>query len=253
MMENTSSSKKNAASFEEERKKYTVQSALEIGHILQGMRSAGQQIQLRFAGSRHETVTSILNVDVANRMFLFDAPADPELTNLAGRSRLFFEGKLDRIAISFTTGPASVSYFENAPAFQTAFPERLIRLQRREFFRVSVLGSTMRVSLPAEEQVVTPLFSVRDISQTGCCLVDPEMHLEQFIGKILPDCTLSLSGTQPLGCTIEVCNAYTVTLPDGKKRQRRVGCRFVDLDAAKAALIQRYIMQVERKNRALLG
>lgn len=246
-----SSSNKGAGSFEEGLKKFTVFSALEIGHILQGMKDSGQPVLLRFAGAQQEAVTTILDVDAAHRFFWVDAPADYELENLAMRSRLFFEGRHNRIAISFATEPAQAARFEDAPAFRVAFPERLTRLQRREFFRVPVLGSAIQVALPAGAQVATHRFSVRDISQTGCCLVDPDKRLEPFVGKVLPDCSLSLSGTQPLGVTIEVCNAYSVTSQDGQKQQRRVGCRFVGMEAGKAALIQRYIMQVERKNRSL--
>lgn len=249
-MENAPSLKKKAVSFEEDRKKYMLFSSREIGRILQGMRDTAQQIQLRFATSQQEMVTSILDVDVDNRLFLFEAPSDSKLESLLLRSRLFFEGKLDRITISFTTEPATSSRYAGALAFEAAFPERLIRLQRRDFFRVPILGGTMSVPLPNDKGVASRVFNVRDISQTGCCLVDPERYLESFIGQVLPDCTLSLPGMHPLGCAIEVCNTYVVTSPDGK-RQRRDGCRFVDLTSGKAALLQRYIMQVERKNHAL--
>lgn len=240
---------KSSGITEEELKKYTVYSALEISRILQGMMQERQQIQMHFADLPREAVTAILAVDPDRKTLILDALPDPRLDSLAVQTpRLHFNGKQNRIAITFSTGAARSVQFEGAPALEVAFPERLTRLQRREFFRVSVRNSFITVSADGERRV----FSVRDVSQTGCCLVDPDKYMADKVGNILADCTLALSGIQELGVTLEVRSSYDVTRPDGRQ-QRQVGCCFVALESEKAALIQRYVMQVERQSRALTG
>lgn len=234
---------------EEELRKYTIYSALEIGRVLNGIREERQLIRLRFADSTQESLTAVLAVDVARKRLVLDALPDSRLMALALKGdRLFFEGKHSRISVLFMTGPARSVVFEGAPALEVAFPERLTRLQRRESFRVSVRDSLLRV--PDGEQFVC--FAVRDVSQTGCCFIDPDRRLQDRVGQVLQGCVLALSGVQELMVALEVCRVFDVPLPNGVL-QPQVGCRFVALEAEKAALVQRYVMLVERRNRALTG
>lgn len=241
--------KTGAGVSEEDLRKYTLYSALEIGRILNGMKDERQMVRMRFAESQQEAVTAVLAVDAARKRFVVDALSDARQQSLAERSpRLFFEGRHNRIAISFTTGAARQVVFEGAPALEVGFPDQLTRLQRRESFRVFVRDSV--VEAPVKGEVLT--FSIRDVSQSGCCLVDPDKRLQDQVGQTLSGCTLALAGVQELEVALEVCRSYDVATPAGQQ-QRRVGCRFASLEAAKAALIQRFVMQVERKNRELLG
>jgi len=237
--------------FEENLERYQVYSALEIGHILRGIQANRQLMRMSFSGTLETAITGVLDVDVEGKTMLLDMPPLAIQEDMALKSStLSFEGVLDRIKISFTTGRAYRDTFNGAPALRAPFPERLVRLQRRNHFRVRVSGSKIRIPVEVDGNVTYTVCTVRDLSQNGACVIDTVKKLDDTVGRVYENCRLELPHTQPLLVTLEVRNLYRINTPD-EAYHFRVGCRFVDLSSAEAALIQRYITREERKRRML--
>lgn len=238
-------------SFEESLERYQVYSPLEIGRILKGMQASKQLLRMSFVGTLETVIVSVLDVDIKGRMLMLDTPQSPAQNALALKShRISFEGVLDRIKISFTADRAFLDAFNGIPALRVPFPERLVRLQRRDHFRLPISNSVVHIPTDVEGHIIYSVAHLRDLSTSGTCVVDASMMVDNTVGKIYTNCRLELPDTQPLMVTLEVRNSHEITA-GSTLPQRRIGCQFVNLSAAEEALIQRYIARLERQYRTL--
>lgn len=253
MKKNKSSEADSGRSFEESLEKYQVFSALEIGRILRGIQANKQLIRMSFAGTMETVITSVLNVDVPNKMLFLDTAPIEAQNQIALKSKLIsFEGVLDKIKISFTTNQVFQDNFEGMPALRVPFPERLVRLQRRDHFRVPVSNTMISIPMEVDGHVMQSIGYIRDLSPNGACVIDASMMLDNTVGMVYTNCRLDLPDTQPLSVSLQIRNSHELTMPDNS-HQRRIGCQFIDLSSAESALIQRYITRLERQQKMLMG
>jgi c-di-GMP-binding flagellar brake protein YcgR len=237
-------------SFEENLEQYQVYSAWEIGRILKSIQSTRQLIRMNFAGTMETVIVSVLNVDIKERTLLLDSPPQAQ-REIALRSNLInFEGVVDKIRIAFAVNKLYPDTFEGAPALRAFFPERLMRLQRREFFRVPVSGSIVSIPVEtAEGNIMYAVCQLRDISGQGLCMLDASLMVDTTIGRIYRNCRLELRDTNPLLVMLQIRNANYVG--SGGSQHIRIGCKFINLSASESALIQRYITYMERQQKGM--
>ena len=94
-------------------------------------------------------------------------------------------------------------------------------------------------------------FAVQNVSAGGIALIDDEMALEPTKGAEYANCELMLPGAQSVIVTLCVMNCCDMTLFNGRMA-RRIGCAFVNPNAAMLALVQRYVSKLERDQNARL-
>ncbi len=231
--------------------KYQITSSFEMGRIFRDLQNTGQRLRMSFSERQENLSVDIVNVDPKNRMMLIDARLGPNETGILVKSRhVNFEGKQDKITISFSVDQLYPYKMDGKPVIGVPFPEALTRLQRRENFRISVSGS--KIVIPVKGPANTTVSytgDIRNISATGLNIVDKTMRFDSTIGKVYEDCQLQLPDVEPIKVSIEIRNSFDVA-SDGS-RQRRIGCRFVRLSRAVEALLQRYITHLERQRRVM--
>jgi|GEM_PF-2531945 len=238
-------------SFEENLEKYQVYSSLEIGRILRRIKTDKKLIHMSLPGTMETVITSVLDVDMEHKMLVLDmAPVGFRNQIALKGSVISFEGVLDKIKIAFTVDHAFPYTFEGMPALRAPFPDRLVRLQRREHFRVPVFNSTIHIPIEINGQTTYLVNSVYDLSPSGTCVIDVSMMVDVTIGKVYRNCRLELPETQPLFVALEIRNSHRVLGPNNEPRHR-IGCLFVDLSSAESALVQRYITRIERMRKKL--
>ena len=167
--------------------------------------------------------------------------------------KLFCIASLNRVKIQFILRRLSNVQFEGRPAFQSAFPESLLRLQRREYYRL-----TMPVTRPLICHVPLPntigaakmlAFNAVDISGGGVALAFNAHGPVLTVDTDYPDCTIELPEVGRVVGTLRVKSIFEVTLRSGALLQR-AGCQFVALPGSMLTLIQRYIIKIERERKA---
>jgi len=212
-------------------------------------------VNLDVHGSRQIVVTSVLKVNETNNTVILDSARGDALNHelLSGKGAEFIT-QIDGVSISFTTGPVTLCTFEKLPALRISIPKSMIRLQRREHFRVPLpIANPVRCIVPSlNADDPDPIGThIVDISCGGVALADTSGRIGTETHLVLHDCRLLLPETDAVVTSLEVRNTAQIRLQNGSF-QNRVGCRFVDLPNDMAARLQRFIMAIEHARRSSL-
>jgi len=200
-------------------------------------------------------LTAILDVNPDNDTLILDAASSDVINDrVDGTEQLICVTQLDKIKIQFAaTRPVRINH-EGHTAFRIALPEVLLRLQRREYYRLIAsnphsLSCLIPVSSGGEKRMVSMEATVLDISSGGLAILLPPNEPTLEPETILNDCRLMLPETGPIVTSLRVRNIFRITNRDGST-MLRAGCEFTDLPASMASTIQRYILKAERERNA---
>ncbi|MFZ6753137.1 flagellar brake protein [Undibacterium sp. Dicai25W] len=232
---------------------YQVDSRREIISLLKGLRDSNQLISMLIHSGSEVFITSILDIDEENNLMIVDsAPGKLANQRIVEAPRVSFEGLLDKIGIQFSSANLELIDFENRPALQFAIPPNLIRLQRREYYRINTpLSTPIKVSMPVDidGKIEIIKFSLVDISCGGVAILDEKKVLDCSAGKTFEHCKLDLPTVGLVDITLQIRNHQELVLLNGKSN-RRIGCQFINLSNSVLSNIQRYIMKLERERNA---
>ncbi|AAZ97550.1 conserved hypothetical protein [Thiobacillus denitrificans ATCC 25259] len=232
--------------------RYTLHSRAEILFQLRALQKRKVLVNLDLSESRQIIVTSVLAVNEADNTVVLDSARGDALNNelMSGKGAEFV-AQLDGVSISFSIGAVSLCEYEKLPALRIPVPTSLIRLQRREHFRVPLpIANPVKCIVPSpweesKEQITTHLV---DIGCGGVALTDIGARLGTESGRLLRGCRLLLPETDVVVTTLEIRNSAQIRLQNGSF-QTRLGCKFVDLPNDMAAHLQRFVMNIERARR----
>ena len=234
---------------------YQVYSRKEIVALLRSIGERNQLVRMIINGGTESVVTSILKIDEPNGVVIIDcAPSPLQNQRILQSDNISFETLLEHIRILFFVTKIESCIFENLPAFRFAIPASLIRLQRREFYRVlTPVTNPVRcaITVPREDGYgsITVVLTLQNVSGGGIAMVDEKKLLDPTIGRIYKDCRIDLPGGTLVVATLQIRNAQEITLANGKSI-RRLGCLFLDLPKSMMNAVQRYITKMEREQNA---
>lgn len=234
--------------------KYLLHSKKEILLILRAMRDKGALITVYFNQGNDFLLTSLLHVAADGSSMLLDPGSNAEMNRKALESKkLMFIATHEKVKIQFGIPHLVQTEYEGREAFRAAVPDELLRLQRREFFRLTApiahpLLCTIPVKL-ADGTNTTIETTVMDISGGGLAVMAPPEGIEFETDHLFENCRIELPEVGMVQATLRVRSVFEFTLRSGAKIKRS-GCQFVDLPGHMMTLIQRYIIRVERERKA---
>lgn len=231
--------------------RYLLHSKSEILFVLRSLAEHVSQVTVFFNEGKDLLLTTV--IAVADDALIIDYGASSEMNRKAlVADKLFCVASLKKVRIQFLLrGLTQVSY-EGRPAFQARLPTDLLRLQRREFFRLTMpITRPLKCAMPitdaaGEAQVVE--VNVVDISGGGLAIALPD-GVDFEDDQEFADCRIELPEVGAVTARVAIRNQFEITLRSGA-RVRRAGCEFVKLPGPAATLIQRYIIKVERERKA---
>jgi c-di-GMP-binding flagellar brake protein YcgR len=248
---NTSGPDTNADSLDP----YRIHSDREILSYLDEIRRQRQLVRMVFSQGRESVLTSILDIDADGQAIYIDAAPDPaQNRRIMLTQQVSFETTLDRIRILFTASGAQRCDRAGFPALRFAMPASLARIQRRQSYRVNVpFANPIRCIFMPPGTDMRPLAAptpvdLLNISIGGIAVIDTGYFLDSRPGAVYPTCQIAFPG-YPVTVALEVRHIQVITLPSGKAA-RHVGLRFVETPNQVIALVQRYIMKLEREQNA---
>lgn len=233
---------------------YAITSPREIVALLRSVEEKRQLIRMLAHGGAEAVVTSILEVD--NDSVIIDCAPDNSVNQrIMDADKVSFETTLDKIRILFSATQVTSCRKDDRPALRIAVPASLIRLQRREFYRVNTsITSPVHCIIPlqngAGDAVVKAV--LHDISCGGISISDDNRALDDTIGRVYTNCKIVLPGIGTITTSLEVANSQEQTLLNNKRR-RRIGCASIDLPNSMLNMVQRYIGKLERELNAKLN
>ncbi len=231
---------------------YTVSARLEISQILNGIMRQKALITASPGGDDF-FLTSIVAIDDKRGCVTLECGRQQQqVQNVLKKQRLHCATTLDKVRIEFTCEGLEMAGNDSEPAFRTPLPRELLRLQRREHFRIPVpLGTPVKCTLSAIDGPNPGSASVEltlhDISCGGLAVITPPSLFTPDLG-VKYNCVIALPGTAGVRAVVQARNAFMITLANGKTSQRS-GFAFVRPAESLLATIQRYIMNLERVRR----
>jgi c-di-GMP-binding flagellar brake protein YcgR len=241
--------------------------------IISMLRQLGEQAVLatvyydRHAGF---AVTTLLAVHPDVDEVIFDVPGDDlALGRLLAAGELVFVAFLERIKVQFRAGMAQATLHDGKPALRVGLPPEVLRLQRRDFFRVtSPSGKPAMCLVPyvegadgaegvghdegASERGATTYekLALFDIGIGGLAVMDYPDKFALAQGMTIEGCYLDLPGIGQVIVSLKVRHLDQVPRSE---RARRVGCEFVNLAPQARMMLQRYVNMLEAEQRKVAG
>ena len=231
---------------------YTVASRLEISQILHAIMRQKTLITASPGGDDF-FLTSIVAIDDQRGSLALECGRNPQQAQAALRKqRLHCATALDKVRIEFTCDGLEMAGSEREPAYRMPLPREMLRLQRREHFRIPVpLATPVKCTLSALDgaplQPASVELNLHDISCGGLAVITPPALFTPELG-VKYNCSIALPGTAGMRTVVQARNAFMITLANGKVSQRS-GFGFVRPAESLLATIQRYIMNLERARR----
>lgn len=231
-----------------EESKYLIKSAKEIQLTLHAI-ALKKSVTVVYFNHAQLFFKSIL-LSVNEQGIWLDVGANEEENNLVSNSDNFVFVTLHRgVKVQFECHQAAKVIYAAHPAFYFPLPSQMLRLQRRNFFRLPVSAETPlkcviapRPVDPTQPQSV----AIMDISVGGIALTCKGMSAPLEAGAIYPDCSIELPDIGTITATILVKNLFDVTSQSGAIT-KHAGCEFMQLDGKMSMLLQRYIGVMQSK------
>jgi len=235
-------------------KDYTLRSRAAVMGVLRSMLDHGSLLTAHFNQGKDFLMTSLLHIAAGGKTMVIDLGSNNEMNRRALESdKLICVSNLDRVKIQFILHGVELTQFEGRTAFLADTPESLLRLQRRDFYRLSMpVLRPLKCLIPIrkhDNSTGTIEVNVIDISGGGVGIVAKIDSIELSSDMLLPNCRIELPNVGTIVATLRIRSVYEVTLRTGV-RSKRAGCQFIDLPGPMQTLVQRFIIKTERELKA---
>lgn len=234
--------------------RYVLRDARDILAILRKLVSARALVNARLAPGGESMLSTLVEVAEDGSSVLLDGSADALQNQRMERAEaLDCATQLDKVRVQFLLRGQRFVLEDGKPGFRAPPPDALLRLQRREFYRlqtpvVEPLSCTLSLPQPDGSRREARL-RILDISGGGVAIAVPPVGIPFEPGTEFEHCQLHLPDTAPITARLVVRNLFRITRRDGAE-VLRAGCEFVEMARGADDAIQRYILKVERERSA---
>ena len=237
----------------EDDSKYLIHSRTEIAHVLRAIMEKNELVTAYFNHGHDFILTSIVEVDAGLGAVILDCGANDELNKkIVGAEKVIFVTTQDRVKVQFAVDRIEAVRYNNRSAFRVKLPATLLRLQKREFYRLTTpIINPIKCVIPKTEHGRIEA-NVADISIGGVGILGYKPEIELETGKQYDGCRIDLSDIGAVVVSLAIRSTFEVTLKNGTKTKRS-GCEFINIPGSMQAMIQRYIIKLDRERRARLA
>lgn len=229
--------------------RYLVRHAHEIERILRGVMESKSPIALYDTKGRDFILSSIVALDPQEGSLQVEQGSSQILNErLLGSGHATCVTTLDQVHIQFTAQDIQPARLGEEPVFRFPIPRELLRLQRREYYRLGTsVINPVRCAINTPQGFIDTV--VVDISIGGMGILSYEGAGLLHPGDSYQGCRITLPGTGEFAISLTVRSTFDLTLKNGRVTHR-AGCQFIDLHPSVETEIQRYINRVERERLA---
>lgn len=235
--------------------RYLLRGRTDILFNLRGLIQKRAMLSAFIDASADSFLTAIVALSADENQLILDAASDETINRrVEAAEQLICVTQLDRIKIQFAARGIQRIQHEGHDAFRVQVPDVMLRLQRREYFRLTApsahsLTCLIPMTIGGEHRDISVEASVVDISGGGLSITIPSEGMVVEPDMEFGNCRLMLPETGAIVTSLRVRNLFRITNRDGSITLR-AGCEFTHLSSAMASTIQRYILKVERERNA---
>jgi flagellar brake protein len=235
-----------------ELERYWLYSNIEIAAMVARLCDDRVPMTVYWGNDGEFAVTQVLKVDAAADEVEFDLPNQPrQQSQLLAAQELVCVAFVESIKMQFTIRAPRRSSTDGYASFRVEFPERVLRLQRREYYRVRTPESMSASCLVpySGDRAQYESLRVLDLSVGGLALMAYPRHFDPTATSVIDNCYLDLPGVGTV--TVRMRVAHVETSADAQTR--RCGCEFVDLSPQARMMLQRYVQKIDVEQRHRQG
>ncbi|HEX4917609.1 MAG TPA: flagellar regulator YcgR PilZN domain-containing protein [Limnobacter sp.] len=231
-------------------KEFSLSAEPTVRRLLQTISEDEHEVYVYPDGSEPHFVTEVLKLDWDTGSMWLGTPYDKTLSAHCNSSTPFIAVAFpDGVKVQFNGLGLLHTPFEGTAALRIQIPKTVVRLQRRNYFRVVAdeelnrqVGLTIP-GMPAPHHLV-------DISLAGCCFTIEAPQGIYCTGQPFPNAMLRLpDGEPPMRVNLEIRNVKPlVDYPE----QVQLGCEMKPVERGAERRLQRFLLATERRQRAML-
>lgn len=233
--------------------RFMVRSRIEIGRVLRAIMQQHEPVTAYFGSGDESLLSAIVGVDAEQGELFLDMSPDAQANRRlveAGRATLV--SFHDRVKVQFAVERVGQAEHEGRQVLRVEIPSALLKLQRREAFRVQP-----PISAPVSCRVFGEggrSFALRvlDISVGGLRLAGDAPEGEMWVGLSYDRCELSLPEVGSIEAALHVHYSVEMALRGGRTA-KAWGCSFGSLRPGMETLLQRYVIKTDRERRARIA
>jgi len=234
---------------------FIVQNQKQIIQILNDLAKHHEMLKVSFS---HDTcLTNVISVDAHNHVVYLDIGIDDAFNDRLLASHHVVFSKDDGIRLKWTSEKLTLATLKDGKAIKIALPQKLMRLQRREFFRlatpiVNPVPCIIPISNeenPDEDRTLELTLIDVSLGGIGTVATNPLDEL-LVIGASFDKCKINLPEVGETSLTLQVRNITPITMKDGAIKSR-IGLQFISPSRGNEGLINKYTYNLERQVMAL--
>ncbi len=232
----------------DEEDKYLIRSAREIQLTLQAIAKGAKPV-IMYYNHEKSLMKTLLLCATSNGIWLDFSQNEEENRAFLMANEVVMVTMHQGAKVQFTCEDPIVATYAGNSAYYFPLPAQILRLQRREYFRVPIIGDILlKCAIPLWKEKTTTMqeITIQDISVGGIQLIGKEIGMGLQEGEIYHNCSINLPEVGTLVVDIEVRNLFDLPAADGSVI-KHAGCRFLSLDNQQTILLQRFIGQMQRK------
>ena len=244
---------------------FRITSAREILATLRQLQQGNVRLHLN-GRAGHSLPVTVWSVDDEHIGFSIDidvGAADAALIALLEGDDVVAVGCVDAVKLQFEARAMVLVHGARASVLRCARPHEMFRFQRRGAFRVQPLGRDTPLARlchggdahrpsSATKNGGALALRVLDVSIGGCALFLPanlpEKLPEMAAGSVIRQVEVTLDADTRFHVDLRFQHATSLSLESGGMR---LGCEFVNADAATLRALQRFIDQTQKRSRML--
>ncbi|MDR0717636.1 MAG: flagellar brake protein [Azoarcus sp.] len=244
---------------EDELEEFLLRGRRQIRQLLRELIDVHALVSVHLAPDGLSFLSTLLTLsDDEEWLFLDVSPSETIRRRTLEAEHLLCVTQINKIRIQFRLEQSTEIPLDGGLALAAPIPEKVLRLQRRDAFRLQVpLTHKLRCTLPmppeqgdeAPQRKIIEV-SVIDISAGGLSMEIPAGKTTTLaVGDRINGCHLRLPNDTVIIADLEIRNAGR-RIHSGGKEVLRLGCSFIGLPTQAENQIQRYIYQTEREIRS---
>lgn len=239
-----------ALSNEQIEDRYFLLGQVEILSMLNELAHRREPVSVYFNGGQNFILSLILSARPDG--LVFDLGGDPKSNALLEKTQhCVFMAFPDGIRVQFSGFNPQRFSWGDQDAFWVPIPTRIIRLQRRESYRILLpIANPFRAKLSDENGELVANWAMHDLSVGGFGVITDE-EPKFKVGDTIHSVWITLSPKTHLHCPIVVRHITAIDKSKGVRYQ--IGFSFVNLTRSMDIAVQRTIINIEYERHRLLG